>query len=241
METLDNTLIVTPRSRLRELVNRIEELKRVDEKIVIDMTSFDTADPANIGAIQVFELGLFSDYVCKKLIPYETLATNQLSIEVIYPHRNSNPKLEDFTNFLQRAISILANNLVCHSGVNFGEGDGLLVLQADRDFEDEILTRYRIILAVGDLGIGLPLGLERSHGENLRSDLEALRSYVQKPTMSKFISDLTNKWNGHIQIHSREAMISLGKGGYSFIEGRYPRIPGLQIISLIEMKVDENE
>jgi Zn-dependent peptidase ImmA (M78 family) len=137
----------------------------------------------------------------------------------------------EFADFIELVTFGLARNIIQHSGTRPGSGKGYLVAQLDPMARNDQVTGYRVVIAAGDIGIGVRNSLAQKQGAILDSDLEALRNYLDGPTVSQLRAAITEDWQGHLQLNSGDAMLSVGTGSTSYLSG-LDCVPGLQITIL---------
>jgi len=140
--------------------------------------------------------------------------------------------LQVFADTIQRIVLNLAQNVIEHSGVQRGLGKGYVVALLDRIVRDGQVTGYRAVISVGDIGVGVSTSLTETQGRDFRSDFEALNGYLNGPTISQLSARITQEWDGHLQLDSGDAMLSVGARSTSYLTGLY-RVPGLQVTTLI--------
>ena len=140
--------------------------------------------------------------------------------------------LQRFVDIIQRIVLSLTQNAIEHSGTQRGLGRGYMVAILDQIVRDGRVTGYRVVISVGDIGIGVRTGLIRAQGVACESDFKALHSYLNGPTMSQLKEAITHDWHGHLQLNSGDTMLSVGARSTSYLTGLYC-VPGLQVTTLI--------
>jgi Zn-dependent peptidase ImmA (M78 family) len=156
----------------------------------------------------------------------------QLASESLLSWAGQSTSLQEFADFAGLVASSLSQHVIEHSGTRPGSGKGYIAAQLERMVHDGQVTSYQVVIAVGDIGIGVRNSLTQTGGVVADSDFEALRGYLDGPIMSQLRTAITHDWHGHLQLNSGDAMLGVGDRGTSHLTGLY-RVPGLQVTVLI--------
>lgn len=141
-------------------------------------------------------------------------------------------EVDEIADLAARTLRHLGQDLIRYASDSAENGFGYIGVELQSIVSDGNVTGYRLIFAVGDLGLSLPERLRIHFQVDVETDYDAIEAYCFDDDERAALIEEVTKHGGYFQINTGDVNYHIGRGSNNFFTG-LSRVPGLQITSML--------